>query len=546
MDSPPEPSLPAIVPSATASAKLFTPTSTAGTKRPAPSLLPPFEPLSSSPGLPRPLKRQNTGNGYTGFGDARSGANAGANGNGGAHLKYPTPVPTSSTGILSSSPPRGLAPATMFHSRDAAPPQQRSQPSLVQTSSERAPLSAVPSLELPENGDVVVMGRSSNSSHYQLSANRLVSRVHVKARYIPAQAEAGVCKMEIICNGWNGLKLHCQGRTWELFKGDSFTSETEGTDIMMDVQDARLMIQWPKRGIDSLGLLSDSSWDDSPRSQTRGRSLMPSSPLRRAARIESPESPTLAHMSSSQRLQALLPEEHDESIQIFEDEPELPEPKRDAVDVNVSMRTEATESFSSELSDPEEKDPDEENDPIVHSFGPFGANIEGRMASISTKSPKALKPPRRSHHVSSTETLTPRDVNYMPEPKREPESESSLSPPPKEESPSPSIEIDPAICNHVINQLAFSRLSSTPLPAIMQNLPAESRHGLEIEVLRMAIEATPAIGIIERQGKDAAGKALESEYYYVPDKDDDEGRRAAVVDGLRKPSLRNCRKQHKV
>lgn len=443
---------------------------------------------------------------------------------------------------MSSSPPRGHAAASHFHGRDAdalVTQTQRTRPSLDRATSERAPLSAVPFLELPENGDVVVMGRSSNSSHYQLSANRLVSRVHVRARFIPATQEAGVSKIEIICNGWNGLKLHCQGRTWELFKGDSFTSETEGTDIMMDVQDARLMIQWPKRGLESH--LSDSSCDDSP--QTRGSALMPSSPLRRGTRIESPESPTLAHMSSSQRLQALLPDEHDESIHIFEDEPELPQIKGDAVDVNASMRTEATASFSSDLSDPDpdDKDPDEENDPIVHSFGPFGANIEGRMASISTKSPKALKPHRRPQHVSSTHDIK----TNTPSPKKEPASD-SLSPPPKEDLPSLSIEIDPAICNHVVNQLAFSRLSSTPLSTIMQNLRAEDRSGLSSEALRIAIELTPAVGLIERQGKDAAGKALESEYYYVPEKDDDEQRRAAVVDGLRKPSLRNCRKQHKV
>lgn len=49
-----------------------------------------------------------------------------------------------------------------------------------------------------------------------------------------------------------------------------------------------------------------------------------------------------------------------------------------------------------------------------------------------------------------------------------------------------------------------------------------------------------------REGKDAAGKALESEFYYLPDLDDDEMRRQAVVNDLRKPGLRNCRKQHKV
>jgi hypothetical protein len=64
--------------------------------------------------------------------------------------------------------------------------------------------------------------------------------------------------------------------------------------------------------------------------------------------------------------------------------------------------------------------------------------------------------------------------------------------------------------------------------------------------LRRLLTATACIGEIHREGKDAAGKPLESEFYYVPEKDDDAERRAAVVDGLRKPSLRNCRKQHKV
>jgi hypothetical protein len=32
-----------------------------------------------------------------------------------------------------------------------------------------------------------------------------------------------------------------------------------------------------------------------------------------------------------------------------------------------------------------------------------------------------------------------------------------------------------------------------------------------------------------------------SEYYYIPDEDDDVMRRSAVVDDLRKPGLRNCR-----
>lgn len=246
---------------------------------------------------------------------------------------------------------------------------------------------------------------------------------------------------------------------------------------------------------------------------------------------------------------------------IFEDEaePQLPEPKRDtAVDVNVSMQTEATASFSSDLSDDgDESDPDEENDPMIHSFGPFGADITGRMASITTKSLKAspgsFKPTKRPLHTGTFEPLIPREaLSYPPpSPKKNLRAESPLSSPPSAPSLSPEptkkiIEIDPAITNHVMNQLAFSRLSSTPLSTIMQNLPSEEKKGLTKDVLREVIESTPCIGTIERQGKDAAGKVLESEYYYIPEKDTDEQRRAAVVDGLRKPSLRACRKQHKV
>src|SRR3984885_2474803 len=94
---------------------------TAGVKRPAPSLLPAFEPFSSSPVLPRPSKRQAR----------QSPSEREAD-----YQKYPTPIPTSTTGILSSSPP-----------------QIRARPSLHRTQSsisERAPLSAVPSIILPE------------------------------------------------------------------------------------------------------------------------------------------------------------------------------------------------------------------------------------------------------------------------------------------------------------------------------------------------------------------------------------------------------------
>ncbi|XXG98311.1 proteasome-interacting protein cic1 [Hypoxylon texense] len=463
-----------------------------GVKRPAPSLLPPFEPLSSSPGLPRPLKRQAL---------APS-----------AFSRYPTPIPTSSTGILSSSPPRV---------QSSRPGLQRTQ----STVSERAPLSAVPSVELNENGEMLLMGRSTNSSHYQLSANRLISRVHVKARYIPASNPLEPNKIEIICNGWNGIKLHCQGRTWELSKGDTFTSETENTEIMLDVQDARVLVHWPKRDRhESLAALSDSSWDESPRHRrnSSGSDFLQSSPLRRQTRLRSPESPTPASRSSGSLNAVLMTNDEDEPVQIYEDasgdEQELPQALPN-VDVSFA-ETDITNNFSSDLSDPEDvEDPNEENDPIVHSFGPFGADLSSRMAAIGAESPE---PPSRALSGDTTA-----------QPSAEPEDLSSR------------VDV-PAISNHVVNQLAYSRLSSTPLSTIMNNLPAEEKKDLTKPELRTVIESTPCIGVITRSGKDAAGKPLESEYYYVPEHDTDDSRRIAVTDGLRKPSLRACRKQHKV
>ncbi|CAK7225986.1 target of SBF [Sporothrix curviconia] len=567
----------------------------AGVKRPAPSLLPAFEPLSSSPGLPRLVKK------------ARGNTSSLTSKN--AYAKYPTPVPTSSTGIMSSSPPARVA---------ARPALQRT----LSAASERTPLCIVPSIELNENGETLLMGRSSNSSHYQLSANRLISRVHAKARYVPSADPLEPNKVEIICCGWNGLKLHCQGRTWDLSKGDTFTSETENAELMLDVQDARVRIQWPKRSSsDSLATLSDSSWDSpqSARMASRqnnrggapgapGGSALQSSPLRRAARIASPESPTPVGVPiSGASLQALLSqhmgsedEDDDNSgaaIQIYEDasgddEPELP--KQDA-NAGVSFATELVDSFSSDLSDihsdddandnsqndvDADDDPDEENDPIVHSFGPFGANLSDRLASFSTNSPKVVRPPLSrissaessmtsfvsdvsgdaaregdSIHVkgSSTRPTTPRaapgpqkEVAVDRSPDRSAEGVGlgiTVAAPASPVQISSNVDIE-TVRNHLINQLAFSRLSSSPLSTIMNNLPAEERRDLTPEGLRLIIEGTACVGVIKRQGKDAAGKALESEYYYVSDMDDDVSRRS-VVDGLRKPSLRNCRKQHK-
>ncbi|MCJ1227998.1 hypothetical protein MMC12_004657 [Toensbergia leucococca] len=492
----------------------------AGVKRPAPSLLPAFEPFLSSPTLPRPPKRQ---------------ARVHLSKNTSEKCKYPTPVPTSSTGILSSSPPQ--LPYTRH------PGIHRT----LSTFSERAPLSTVPSVELEGNGEPTLMGRSSNSSHYQLSTNKFISRVHVRARYVSAIPPTPG-KVEVECVGWNGVKVHCQGRAWELGKGDSFATETEDADIMIDVQDARLLVQWPRiENRASTSTDSESTYDEG--NPLRHTVSVPRrmSPLRSTFhqhdRLQSPVSPSPAVQAVFATSSTFLASDPPIPfpVQVYEDQQSSDEENPAVIPSEATQSTQQAsqpftsglqESQSSILSDPQDySDQDEENDPVIHSFGPFGDNLLPRMVSFTTgESP----------------------VNHRhPDPLRE----ATVSPQRRASSESTRDDETSPVVNHVINQLAYSRLSSTPLSIIMSHLPADLKtdspgskenRRLSLNALRKMLDATQCIGEVPREGKDAAGKTLESEYYYIPDKDSDEKRRDAVVDGLRKPGLRACRKQHKV
>jgi len=191
---------------------------------------------------------------------------------------------------------------------------------------------------------------------------------------------------------------------------------------------------------------------------------------------------------------------------------------------------------SSSLSEPEDFS-DEENDPIVHALGSFGANILPRMATMNTTmSPSHSRQPLTATNSPQQKVMKKIVLKTAYKP--------SFS----------------AARNHVINQLAYSRLHSLPLSTIMNNLPASMKEGsgspehdenVTISAftdgdLKELLLEIPCIGEISREGKDAAGKPLENEFYYVPDMDTDEMRKNAVEGGLGKTSLRAVRKQHKV
>ncbi|TKA30163.1 hypothetical protein B0A50_02882 [Salinomyces thailandicus] len=500
--------------------EMSSPQKSAVEPRHQPSLLPAFEPFSSSPGgLPRAAKRK-----YDDLLDDRK--------------YYPTPVPTSSTGILPSSPP----------SRRTRPGLQRT----ISTLSERAPLGVVPTLDLPANGEPVMMGRSSNSSDYQLSANRHISRVHVRASFHAADAENTVSKVEVECLGWNGAKVHCRGEVIELAKGEVFVSDKALAQIMVDVQDTRVMLIWPKEDkLEDSREPTRSPWATSLGSPSKGRSssrqepvFASSPPAMLPPRPGSPVSPSpAANLASTFTTTFHADQPDDGAVQVYEDHasdedapldgtrtPKIPAPTSPK-DQLAADHDKLHTSHTTQASEQEEfSEHDEENDPIVHSFGPFGDNILSRFQSIQSKSPERVREPLRS---------------------------SFNSPGRNSSAPARPTNVSP-IKNHVINQLAFTRLHSLPLSTIHSNLPAEMRgaataakqgslgeQALTRDGLKTIVDGIPCVGEISREGKDAAGKLLESEFYYVPEMDSDDMRRENVMQSLGKTSIRAARKSHK-
>lgn len=417
---------------------------------------------------------------------------------------------------------------------------------------------------LPDNGEPMLMGRSSVSCHHQFAPNRMISRVHVKATYKPAPNPFDHDRVEIMCIGWNGIKLHCQGKTYDLAKGKTFTSDIKDADIMIDVHEGRILVQWPREGKkDYASTDSEQTLEENtPRRNGKPRRSLHDSPVGQRQRLVSPVSPSPAVQSLVPPSSPLYtPTRSRNAVVVYEDEASPARPNN-SEDAAVSQRAQSSSqrvadilqssSHSSDLSDlsksGEFSDHDEENDPIIHSFGPFGENILPRMASFrADESP--VRSTRPARQQPPAQPLQPTQSDRQPSQADQKAAEIDQ----KEAESNKEDECYARIQNHAVNQLAFSRLSSTPFSTIVNNLPAShwkredtTKPGPTREDIRRVIDTTKSIGKVAREGKDAAGKPLESEYYYIPDFDEDESRREAVVFDLRKPGLRTCRKQHKV
>ncbi|KAI5785070.1 hypothetical protein DFH27DRAFT_528605 [Peziza echinospora] len=516
----------------------------AGVKRSAPSLGAPFEPeIPSSPpkmskkrhvSRPSPTPTRQTPNRQT---PTRQDA----------RLRYPSPMPTSSLGLPSSPP-----------IQQTSPVRPRARPSTLHRShstvSERAPLGALPEILIPESGEPILLGRSKNSSHYQLSFNRHVSRIHVKLEYVLSTLKPTIL---IECIGANGAKIHCDGHAFELKQGDKFTSETVDADIILDIMDSRVLVKWPRCAREASAattttLPPSSLWDEndgrvsaSPRRSFVGKDL--------SADFSPPSSPTPRPRANAPIMKSSMMNEstvtvYEDGSDAIEDDEQLPPPPPPKTKVSPARGRENDDS-SSELSELD-LDSDDENDnqsKFMFSFGP-GSDLPPMSTFVRPNKPASASVSGRKKKAERVEKIEKVEkVENVEKPRLDQIPLKSESPPAVDSRDNGfSSGTSKALVNHVSNQLAFARVSSTPLSDLFTNLPPSILEQQDVTKEKLAgLLCTVAwIGEVRRTGKDAAGKPLESEFYYIPDKDIDAERKTAMGT-LRKPGLRNCRKIHK-
>ncbi|KAK6343511.1 hypothetical protein TWF730_011101 [Orbilia blumenaviensis] len=492
--------------------------------------------------------------------------------------RYPTPVPTSDIGFPTSP------------AREAAAPVLGRQ-GLNRTSSAfselRAPLVSVPTVMLPKNCQPVTFGRSANKCTYLLSKSHIVSRVHFQVTYLNLALRK---RVEIHCVGYNGGRAHCRGEIWELRYGDIFWSES-GDDIMLETDNTRVVIRrpaddpvllspspatvmsvvipsdnfpyppefdpsaeieardglpHPTEGVDSFGKffnepvrklgipkprngsidanalaepaplrMSREPWNsnpDSPCPQPKRQRIRPVSPLPFTYLPASQSNFTLYEDSDDDDLpippsSPVKAEEEDHGLVLRESE--KPEALNTEVEVDDDDDEEEDRSNDEEGSGSEYDEEDAEN--VVEST--THAHITPTKTKNSAKSRKAAyKLKHKLDESVAQDPLTPK---------------SKIS-----------------LMKHLSNQLAFSRLSSTPLSNLVKSLPPDIRTKVPIDLIQALLTSTPCVGEIKREGKDASGRPLEPEYYYIADMDFDMDRKS-IVSSLNKPSLRSCRKTHK-
>ena len=161
-------------------------------------------------------------------------------------------------------------------------------------------------------------------------------------------------------------------------------------------------------------------------------------------------------------------------------------------------------------------------DPEKRTQTPTPGNVPPQITSPSPirkrsitfpSSPEAPLPEIEIYHdaqevLSQSSLSPPPETIVPPEPMSSPAEMSQLT--------RPGAPIDPALLDALLTTLIFAEVKPASFPRLVADLAHRMPHVPE-EQVRYVLTNTHCIGIVRRSGKDAAGKMLSDEYYYVPE-----------------------------
>lgn len=342
-------------------------------------------------------------------------------------------------------------------------------------------------LAIPRTGKEVTLGRSSKANDFMLSSsNRLASRIHVRAEYIqtsPGNNE----RVKFTCEGWNGCTLVVP--TFKRINKTEFEKMREGKESL---QTENAGSSTESRDKTSFVYVPNGVTDY----------IIP--------RGHNVEVDYVDGITINVRGDLVM-------VKLVNDNPIKYDEFEQDIKTSLKRKADATSEGSKKRVVEKKKKIEAK---VVKK------NTPKKEDSSKTEKPKSIVEDERVPQKVEQEPVKQNDAKITKSLQKE--------------------FVDyPRIQHLVSNHLAFSRLHSMPLSSIHNSISALK--SVDPEDLRYVLGNTAWIGVVARKGKDAAGRPLEEEYYYVYDADIDNDRKTMVekIGARGSGGLRACRKTHK-
>ncbi|KAJ7293609.1 hypothetical protein C8J57DRAFT_1041890 [Mycena rebaudengoi] len=204
----------------------------------------------------------------------------------------------------------------------------------------------------------------------------------------------------------------------------------------------------------------------------------------------------------------------------------------------------------------------------IHTSSEASGSGGGKSQRVEKKSdgkPEARPKPKQPKCSAARNA-----ASAIPEPKPKPRkarprspspstsSSRSASPEPQVQTP-PNPELDPELCGMLIECMATSRASSLPMStlykSLMQSYPSLKSRGTEgecLDILERVLEngtvangGSGVFGKVQSSGHDDSDRPLEAQWFYVPERDQDQERAVLIRSMMPRPAKRSETKKFK-